>query len=122
MIAGGCGWRASVPTGPGVLLEAKLCSFETCGVRRGGPAAGRRGAGRRDEALRAALEATAQNKNSLLQDVLAGRPTERAALTGEVLRHAERLGIKCPRVAWLDAALHAYDGTVAGTYAERGVN
>ena len=61
-----------------------------------------------------------QNKNSLLQDVLAGRPTERAALTGEVLRHAERLGIKCPRVAWLDAALHAYDGTVAGTYAEQG--
>ena len=96
----------------GVLLEAKRVAA-AAGVRLPDDEA-------LVAALRAALEATASNKCSTLQDVLASRPTERAALTGAVLRQAERLGIQCPRVAWLDAALHTYDGTVAGTYAEQG--
>ncbi len=48
---------------------------------------------------------TANNRASMLQDVLAGRPTEREAILGPLLAAARRHGIEAPRLAGLDAAL-----------------
>jgi 2-dehydropantoate 2-reductase len=44
----------------------------------------------------AVARATAANRSSMLQDVLAGRPTELEALTGELLRRAARRGMAVP--------------------------
>jgi 2-dehydropantoate 2-reductase len=43
----------------------------------------------------------------MLQDVLAGRPTEIAFLNGELLRRAESLGLSMPNNRMLVAALDA---------------
>lgn len=48
---------------------------------------------------------TANNRASMLQDVLAGRPTEREAILGPLLATARRHGVEAPRLAGLDAAL-----------------
>lgn len=48
---------------------------------------------------------TAQNQSSMLQDVLADRPTEIDYLNGELLRRAEPLGLALPRNRALVAAL-----------------
>lgn len=42
------------------------------------------------------IEATASNYSSMLQDVLAGRPTEAAAINGAVACKAQRLGLPTP--------------------------
>lgn len=42
------------------------------------------------------LAATSSNRNSMLQDVSDGRPTEIDAINGAVLRAARRLGVKTP--------------------------
>jgi 2-dehydropantoate 2-reductase len=44
----------------------------------------------------AAAHATAPNRNSMLQDLDAGRPTEIDAISGAIVRHAERHGIAVP--------------------------
>lgn len=59
--------------------------------------------------LRDVLQRTANNRCSMLQDVIAGRTTERVSITGELLGRAEKLGINCPRVGLLDAMLRAID-------------
>ncbi|HMM20555.1 MAG TPA: 2-dehydropantoate 2-reductase [Selenomonadales bacterium] len=41
-------------------------------------------------------KATARNRSSMLQDVLAGRPTEVAAINGVIVREGERLGVPTP--------------------------
>lgn len=46
--------------------------------------------------LRKVARATAMNRSSMLQDVLAGRPTEADAITGELLRMAGRHGMRAP--------------------------
>ncbi|TFH85436.1 2-dehydropantoate 2-reductase [Billgrantia azerbaijanica] len=51
------------------------------------------------------IAGTARNRASMLQDVLAGRPTEREAILGPLLTAARRHGIATPRLAELDAAL-----------------
>ncbi|EWH02946.1 ketopantoate reductase family protein [Halomonas sp. BC04] len=48
---------------------------------------------------------TANNRASMLQDVLAGRPTERAAILGPLLSAARHHGIASPCLVALDAAL-----------------
>jgi 2-dehydropantoate 2-reductase len=50
-----------------------------------------------------ALDHHLQHKPSMLQDLLAGRPTEVDAINGEVLRVARGLGIDAPRTQALDA-------------------
>jgi 2-dehydropantoate 2-reductase len=44
----------------------------------------------------AAARATAPNRNSMLQDLDAGRPTEIDAISGAIVRHAGRYGIAVP--------------------------
>jgi len=61
------------------------------------------------DSLREVLVNTSNNRCSMLQDVMAGRKTERSAITGELLRRAERLGISCPRIELLDATLRTID-------------
>ncbi|WP_163576522.1 ketopantoate reductase family protein [Halomonas faecis] len=51
------------------------------------------------------VSATARNRASMLQDVLAGRPIERAAILGPLLDAARRHGISIPHLVELDAAL-----------------
>ena len=46
--------------------------------------------------LNRVLEATAANRCSMLQDVMAGRQTEIESLCGEVVRRGEELGIQTP--------------------------
>lgn len=48
---------------------------------------------------------TATNRASMLQDVLAGRPTEREAILGPLLTAARRHGLEVPRLAELEAIL-----------------
>jgi len=55
------------------------------------------------EIVRAVCVATANNRSSMLQDVLAGRPTEIEYLSGELLRRARDRDLLLP----LTAALHA---------------
>jgi 2-dehydropantoate 2-reductase len=50
---------------------------------------------------------TADNRASMLQDVLAGRPTEREAILGPLLDAARRHGLSAPRLAELDRTLAA---------------
>ncbi|MGM0702097.1 MAG: ketopantoate reductase family protein [Pseudomonadota bacterium] len=51
------------------------------------------------------VSATARNRASMLQDVLAGRPIERAAILGPLLDAARRHGISIPHLVELDDAL-----------------
>jgi 2-dehydropantoate 2-reductase len=53
---------------------------------------------------------TAGNRSSMLQDVLAGRETELAYLTGELLRRAAKAGLALPENERLQAALSSRDG------------
>ncbi|WP_163559815.1 2-dehydropantoate 2-reductase [Halomonas sp. NO4] len=52
---------------------------------------------------------TANNRASMLQDVLAGRPTEREAILGPLLAAAQRHGLAAPQLAALDAQLRRCD-------------
>jgi 2-dehydropantoate 2-reductase len=53
--------------------------------------------------LRKVAEATAENRCSMLQDVMAGRATEIDSLCGAVVEHGEAVGIPTPA----NQALHA---------------
>ncbi|MFY0992515.1 ketopantoate reductase family protein [Halomonas sp. C05BenzN] len=53
----------------------------------------------------AVVAGTANNRASMLQDVLAGRPTERDAILGPLLAAARRHDIAAPRLAGLEAGL-----------------
>lgn len=51
------------------------------------------------------IDATANNRASMLQDVLAGRPTEREAILGPLLAAAARHRLAAPQLEALNAAL-----------------
>ena len=57
--------------------------------------------------VEAAAKATAANRSSMLQDIEAGRTTEIDAISGAVLRRAERRGIPVPATAMIVALIHA---------------
>ncbi len=63
----------------------------------------------------AVIHATASNRSSMLQDVLAGRATEIEYLTGYLLAQGQRLGIDAPRNATLLEAVKALDSARAPT-------
>ncbi|MWJ29486.1 2-dehydropantoate 2-reductase [Halomonas sp. ZH2S] len=51
------------------------------------------------------VENTANNRASMFQDVLAGRPTERAAILGPLIDNAKRHQLPCEQLVALDQAL-----------------
>ncbi|WP_043526609.1 ketopantoate reductase family protein [Litchfieldella xinjiangensis] len=51
------------------------------------------------------IEGTANNRASMLQDVLVGRPTEREAILGPLLDAARRHQLPCPTLEALDRSL-----------------
>ncbi|WP_395700768.1 ketopantoate reductase family protein [Aquabacterium sp.] len=59
-----------------------------------------------------ALDHHLAHKPSMLQDLLAGRPTEIDAINGEVLRVARRLAIPAPCTEALDALVRLREGLV----------
>lgn len=62
--------------------------------------------------LERVVEATAVNRSSMLQDVERGRPTEIAAISGELLRRGRALGLDLPATA---RAIAAVEARVEGT-------
>ncbi len=60
---------------------------------------------RMDELLLRSCKAAARQRNSMLQDLAAGRRTERAAIAGPVLAAARRRGVPTPVLAGLDAVV-----------------
>ncbi|MCK5868808.1 MAG: hypothetical protein KAG07_05230, partial [Candidatus Thalassarchaeum sp.] len=56
-----------------------------------------------DDYLRQVAGATAENRCSMLQDVMAGRSTEIDALCGAVVSQGESVGVPTPRNAMLHA-------------------
>ena len=61
------------------------------------------------ESLRDVIESTASNRSSMLQDVLAGRPTEIDAITGAVIARGKDHGVDVPTVALLDRLLRGLE-------------
>ncbi len=59
-----------------------------------------------------ALDHHLAHKPSMLQDLLAGRPTEIDAINGEVLRAARRLGVAAPCTEALDTLVRLREGIV----------
>ena len=55
------------------------------------------------QSLEDLCRATADNRVSMLQDIMAGRPTEIDSICGEVVKRGEALGIPTPR----NQTLHA---------------
>ena len=51
------------------------------------------------------IDGTAGNRASMLQDLLAGRPTEHEAILGPLLDAADTHGLQAPRLAELAAWL-----------------
>ncbi|MBF7052582.1 2-dehydropantoate 2-reductase [Halomonas sp. KAO] len=60
------------------------------------------------------VEATANNRASMLQDVLAGRPTEHVAILGPLCEAARRHDLATPRLDSLLKTLAKAQGTVPG--------
>jgi 2-dehydropantoate 2-reductase len=60
-----------------------------------------------------ALDHHLAHKPSMLQDLLAGRPTEIDAINGEVLRAARRLGVPAPCTESLDALVRLREALAA---------
>jgi 2-dehydropantoate 2-reductase len=72
------------------------------------------------EAVAAAGQATAANRNSMLQDMDAGRPTEIDAISGAVVRRARAHGIAVPMTETMLHLVRAHQGSAAG--ASRGAS
>jgi 2-dehydropantoate 2-reductase len=66
-----------------------------------------------DAALRRVCTNTARNRSSMLQDVLAGRPTEIMALNGQVVQRGQPLGVPTPVNALLTRLVTALSQSAA---------
>jgi 2-dehydropantoate 2-reductase len=65
--------------------------------------------------VRQVCQATAANRSSMLQDVLAQRPTEIAAISGQIVAHGQKLQIPTPVNALLTDLVQALEsGYAAG--------
>jgi 2-dehydropantoate 2-reductase len=67
-----------------------------------------------EDRLRQVCLATAANRSSMLQDVLAGRPIEIEALNGQVAARGRALGVPTPVNDLLTDLLRALGGAVSG--------
>ncbi len=64
--------------------------------------------------LEAAARATASNRNSMLQDLDAGRPTEIDAISGAIVRRARAHGIAVPLTETVLRLVHARERSAGG--------
>jgi len=71
------------------------------------------------ERVREVCTRTAANRSSMLQDVLAGRPTEVDVINGAVVRKGEEAGIPTPVNRLLTQLIKALEATPAGRIAGR---
>lgn len=66
------------------------------------------------DAVAAAAQATAANRNSMLQDLDAGRPTEIDAISGAILRRARSHGLAAPLTETVLRLVRARERSAAG--------
>ncbi len=66
-----------------------------------------------EERLRQVCRATAKNRSSMLQDVLAGRPTEIESLNAQVAARGASLGVPTPINDFLTKLVRALDASVS---------
>ncbi|CAM4078499.1 ketopantoate reductase family protein [Vreelandella rituensis] len=59
------------------------------------------------------VDNTANNRASMFQDVLAGRPTERAAILGPLIDNAKRHQLPCEQLVALDQALESIEAQLS---------
>jgi 2-dehydropantoate 2-reductase len=85
--------NGALPELPGAWGLAVAAAREAQAVAR---AAGIKVTGDPETRLRQVCTATANNRSSMLQDVLAGRPTEIEALNAQVVKHGTALGVPTP--------------------------
>ena len=62
------------------------------------------------DAMLTVVANTGTNRSSMLQDIDRGARTEIDAITGEVVRHARRVGVRAPVNDWLLAQVHLLEG------------
>ncbi|MFZ5449094.1 MAG: ketopantoate reductase family protein [Thermodesulfobacteriota bacterium] len=97
----------------GVLLELRPAWEVAVAAAREAQAVGRaegiRLTGDPAEALRQVCTATAANRSSMLQDILAGRPTEIEALNAQVSTRGRHLGLSTPVNDLLTTLLRAVE-------------
>jgi 2-dehydropantoate 2-reductase len=90
-----------------MLLQPELFETGLAAMEEAGRIASAEGVDLTDFDLAQSLEdlcrATADNRVSMLQDIMAGRPTEIDSICGEVVKRGEALGIPTPR----NQTLHA---------------
>ena len=90
-----------------MLLQPELFETGLAAMEEAGRIASAEGGDLTDFDLAQSLEdlcrATADNRVSMLQDIMAGRPTEIDSICGEVVKRGEALGIPTPR----NQTLHA---------------
>jgi 2-dehydropantoate 2-reductase len=87
---------------------AKTLTLEACRVARaeGMPF----GEGTMWPQVRLVIQATSGNRSSMLQDVLAGRPTEIEAISGEILRRGRAFHLRLPATATVRALIRGLEG------------
>jgi 2-dehydropantoate 2-reductase len=86
---------------------AKTLTMEACRVARaeGMPF----GEGEMWPKVRLIIQGTSHNKSSMLQDILAGRPTEIEAISGEVLRRGRAFDLILPATATVRALIRGLE-------------
>lgn len=103
--------NGELPTAPGLADLLRAILAEADAVRRAAaPEAVE--PGDPFERVRAACVATAANRSSMLQDIVAGRPTEIDAINGAIVALGARHGIPTPLNAAIVALVHGRESSV----------